>query len=188
MHPDRTDELLVDVVVRKDLRWVAAIPLLVWLVLSIGVAIVSYGSDAEYVSAEDGSWTLVGIAVCGGLVLGLVALGLLMVVGRRRICRVRVTPDELLIDALGPTVRVSIAEIREASIGASGIGRRGLGVRLGIDGTTWYTLFGDNRRALIVERSSQAKLVLVCQRADDVLAALERARDARGLSALGQRD
>jgi hypothetical protein len=87
----------------------------------------------------------------------------------------------LQLGLAGP--RIPVREIAGARVAPSGSNRIGMGVRSDLRGTTLFTLWGDNARAVHLERTDGTRLVLVMREPDAMVRAIEEALRRRALAA-----
>jgi hypothetical protein len=78
---------------------------------------------------------------------------------------------------VGP--RIPIDEIAGARLAPSGSNRIGMGVRNDLRGTTSYTLWGDNARAVHIEHKNGTRLVVVMKEPEAMVQAIEEAMRRR---------
>lgn len=89
--------------------------------------------------------------------------------------RIAVSEGELHLQVGMAGPRVPIAEIARVSLAPSGSNRVGMGVRNDLRGTTTYTLWGRNDRAVHIETTDGKKLVVVCKEPGALAQAIEEA-------------
>ncbi|MCZ7686002.1 MAG: hypothetical protein M5U28_47480 [Sandaracinaceae bacterium] len=135
-----------------------------------------------------GIGTVIGGALAAGLGIfgGAAALSALMgfVMVTFSTARVAVSEGEvhLQLGFAGP--RFPIEEIAGVRVAPSGSNRVGMGVRKDLRGTTLYTLWGDNARAVHIERTDGTRLVVVMKEPEAMARAIEEAmrrRDRAGV-------
>lgn len=108
----------------------------------------------------------------GGAALGAVLGSLMLTFATARIA-VSEGEVHLQLGMAGP--RIPIDEIAEVEIAPSGTNRVGMGVRKDLRGTTTYTLWGDNARAVHLTRTDGTRLVIVMKEPDALAAAIAEA-------------
>ncbi len=89
--------------------------------------------------------------------------------------RVAISEGEIHVQLGFAGPRIPIAEVAGVKVAPSGSNRMGMGVRNDLRGTTLMTLWGDNQRAVHIERTNGTKLVLVCKEPEPMARAIEEA-------------
>lgn len=89
--------------------------------------------------------------------------------------RVAISEGEIHVQLGFAGPRIPIAEVASVKVAPSGSNRMGMGVRSDLRGTTLITLWGDNQRAVHIERTNGTKLVLVCKEPEAMARAIEEA-------------
>lgn len=125
----------------------------------------------------------IGTVIGGALAVGLGILGgaatlsalMAFVMITFSTARIAVSEGEVHIQLGFAGPRVPIDEIASVRVAPSGSNRMGMGVRKDLRGTTTYTLWGDNARAVHLERTDGAKLVVVTREPDAMAQAVEEA-------------
>lgn len=129
------------------------------------------------VAAVTGAW-LPALGF-GALGLGLGALmSFLMVTFASG--RIAVSEGELHVQIGMAGPKIPIADIAGVSLAPSGSNRMGMGVRNDLRGTTLYTMWGDNARAVHVTTTDGKKRIFVCKEPEAMHAALEEALGRKG--------
>lgn len=89
--------------------------------------------------------------------------------------RVAISEGEILVRLGFAGPRIPIGEVAGVKVAPSGSNRMGMGVRNDLRGTTLVTMWGDNARAVHIERTDGTKLVLVCKEPEAMARAIEEA-------------
>ncbi len=155
-----------------------------WLIGLMGAfPLVLGGAGAIVAGVAEGS------GVGAGVFAGAAALSALMsfVMVTFATGRIAVSEGErhLQIGFAGP--RIPIEEIASVRVAPSGINRIGMGASNDLRGTTYYTLWGDNARAVHIERTDGSKLVIVMKEPDAMARAIEEAMARTGRGAVRAR-
>lgn len=129
------------------------------------------------VAALIGGATGAGLGILGGATAFSAVMASVMVTFAS--ARVAVSEGEVHIQLGFAGPRIPIDEIAAVRLAPSGWNRVGMGVRKDLRGTTVYTLWGDNERAVHIERTDGTRLVLVMKEPEAMLAALEEAMRRR---------
>lgn len=148
-----------------------------WLVASMTALPLALGAFAA-IGLIVGGQVLAGLGVLGGAALFAAFFTLLNVTFATARLAVSEGEVHLQLGFAGP--KIPIAEIARVTIAPSGSNRIGMGVRSDLRGTTTYTLWGNNERAVHIERTDGSKLVLVVKEADAIVSAIETARARHG--------
>ena len=119
-----------------------------------------------------GSVLAAGLAMGGALLASLVGGAAMITFASARLV---VSEGELCVQLGFAGPRIAMGDVARVSIGPSGTNRNGIGIRRSLGGTTWVFMWGDNARAVHVERKDGTKLVLVTKETDALHAALEEA-------------
>ena len=124
------------------------------------------------------------LLAAAGIMLGSFALmallGFVMVTFAS--ARVAVSEGEIYVQLGFAGPKIPIEEVASVRLAPSGSNRMGMGVRNDLRGTTIMTMWGDNQRAVHIERTNGTKLVLVCKDPDAMVQAIAEAiarRDRR---------
>lgn len=134
-----------------------------------------------------GIGTMIGDALVPGLIIvgGSAAFSALMASLMVTFSTARIAVSEgevhLQLGFAGP--RIPVEEIASVRLAPSGSNRVGMGVRNDLRGTTLFTLWGDNARAVHIERTDGSKLVVVMKEPEAMVQAIEEAmrrRDRKG--------
>lgn len=148
-------------------RW--AIGLVMGLPLVLGLAFAAAAAVSGQIQSA--------LGIAGGALAFSAVMALVMVTFAT--ARVAVSEGELHVQLGFAGPRIPIGEITSVRVAPSGTNRMGMGVRKQLDGTTVYTLWGDNARAVHVERAGGSKLILVCKEPEAIARAIEEARARR---------
>ena len=89
--------------------------------------------------------------------------------------RIAISEGEIHVQLGFAGPRIPIAEVVGVKVAPSGSNRMGMGVRSDLRGTTLMTLWGDNQRAVHIERTNGTKLVLVCKEPEAMARAIDEA-------------
>ncbi len=89
--------------------------------------------------------------------------------------RIAISEGEIYVQIGLAGPRVAMKDVLSCELGPSGIRRMGLAARKQFDGTTIYSLMGDNARAVHIRRRNGPPIVLVCPEPEIVLRAIEEA-------------
>lgn len=125
-----------------------------------------------------GGQILGGAGALLGAALAFAGMSFLMVTFAT--ARVAVSEGELHLQLGMAGPRIPIEDIASVSLAPSGSRRIGMGVRNDLRGTTTYTLWGHNARAVHVTKTDGKKIVIVCKDPDALHAALEDAMSRKG--------
>jgi hypothetical protein len=125
---------------------------------------------------------LLGLGILAGAAAVSALLAFLMVTFST--ARIVVSEGEVHIQLGLAGPKIPIDEIAGVRLAPSGSNRIGMGVRNDLRGTTSYTLWGDNARAVHIERKNGTRLVLVMKEPEAMVQAIEEAvrrRDHTGV-------
>lgn len=148
-------------------RWLMLLSILVPLVSvsGVGLAMALAGSVVP------------GLAVAGGgLALGALMAFIMVTFASARLV---VSEGEFLLHIGMGGPRIPIDDIEQVSIAPSGRNNIGMGVKMSLDGTKLYTLWGDNARALHLGLRGGKKLIVVSKETDAIKSAIDEARARR---------
>lgn len=112
-------------------------------------------------------------AIFGGAIAIAALLGFALVTFAS--ARVAVSEGEIHVQLGFAGPKIPIAEVASVRLGPSGSNRVGMGVRSDLRGTTIMTMWGDNQRAVHIERTNGKKLVLVCKEPEAMVQAIAEA-------------
>lgn len=143
-----------------------------WAVgLVIGLPLVMSAFFAVTLSAA-GSLLAAGLTFGGALLASAIGGAAMITFATARLV---VSEGELNVQLGFAGPRVALGDVARIWVGPSGTRKNGLGIRHSLGGTTWVFMFGDNARAVHVERRDGTHLVLVTRETDALFAALEEA-------------
>jgi len=143
-----------------------------WAVgLAVGLPLVMSAFLASTLVAA-GS-VMVASLVAGAALVASVVVGAAMITFAS--ARLVVSEGELAVQLGFAGPRVAIGDVARVFIGPSGTNKNGIGIRRALGGKTWVFMWGDNARAVHVERKDGTRLVLVTKETDALHAALEEA-------------
>ncbi len=101
--------------------------------------------------------------------------------------RIAVSEGEVHIQLGFAGPRIPIRGIADVEIAPSGVNKIGMGVGTDLRGTTYYRLWGDNRRAVHLTLINGERIVVVMKDPDAMARAIEEARSRDAQAAAGVR-
>lgn len=143
-----------------------------WLMGLMAGLPLALGGAAGIAAMLDGA-PLPGLGILAGAAAGSALSAFLMVTFST--ARIAVSEGEIHIQLGFAGPRIPIAEIAGVRLAPSGSNRIGMGVRKDLRGTTLYTLWGDNARAVHIERTDGTTLVVVMKEPEAMVQAIEEA-------------
>jgi hypothetical protein len=152
-------------------RWLMG--LMVGLPLAIGGVLGALTVIPGLATGDVLPFALSGLAVFGGGAALSAIFALLNALFAS--ARIAVSTGEIHVQLGMAGPKIPIAEVQSVALAPSGSHRMGMGVRNDLRGTTTYTLWGENDRAVHITRTDGRKLVLVIRDAEAIVRAIEEA-------------